>query len=65
MFDKKKAEKELQKDALYFNLINKGYSPQKAEFIVKRYFNDKENIIWLMEREKRINSEGNWISILI
>ena len=45
MFDKKKAEKELCKDAMYYNLINKGYSPKKAEFIVKRIFNDKQNII--------------------
>ena len=65
MLDKKKAEKELQKDALYFNLINKRYSPQKAEFIVKRYFNDKENIIWFMKSEKRLNNEGNWLGVLI
>ena len=45
MCNKKKKEKELYKDAMIFNLINKGYSPKKAEFIVKRFFNDKENII--------------------
>jgi len=43
MIHKKKEEKEFYKDAMYFNLINKGYSPKKAEFIVKRIFSDKEN----------------------
>ena len=45
MSNNKKAEIELYKDMMYYNLINKGYSPKKAEFIVKRFFKDKESII--------------------
>ena len=45
MYNDKKAEIEFYKDAMYYNLINKGYSPQKAEFMVKRFFIDIEKII--------------------
>ena len=45
MYNNKKAEIQFYKDAMYYNLINKGYSPQKAEFMVKRFFKDEENII--------------------
>lgn len=45
MSNNKKAKVELYKDMMYYNLIDKGYSPKKAEFIVKRFFKDNENII--------------------
>jgi hypothetical protein len=45
MIHKKTDEKEFYKDVLYFNLINRGYSPKKAEFIVKRIYSEKENNI--------------------
>ena len=41
MIDIKKEEKELHKDAMYLHLIHKGYSSNKAKFIVKRIFRDK------------------------
>ncbi len=45
MIDIKKEEKELNKDAMYFRLIHNGYSFNKAEFMVKRMFRDRGNII--------------------
>lgn len=41
MLDKKIKEKELYKDALFYKLKEKGYSTKKAEFLIKRFFNDK------------------------
>ena len=52
MIDIKKEEKELHKQALYLHLIHKGYSFNKAEFIVKRIFRDRENIVWLIVKKK-------------
>lgn len=43
MIQKKIQEKKFYQDAMYFNLIHRGYSPKKAEFIVKRILNNKEN----------------------
>jgi hypothetical protein len=41
MFDKKKKEKELYKDAMFYKLKDKGHSSKKAEFLIKRFFKDK------------------------
>jgi hypothetical protein len=50
MIDIKKEEKKLYKDAMYFHLIHNGYSLRKAQFIIKRLFIDRKNIIWLITK---------------
>jgi hypothetical protein len=39
MINQKNEEKEFYMYAMYYKLINKGYSSKKAEILVKRIFN--------------------------
>ena len=45
MINIKNEVKKLYKDAMYFHLINSGYSSYRAEFMVERLFSNRMNII--------------------
>ncbi len=44
IIDTKKEEKRLYIDAMFFHLINKGYSYYKAEFLIKRIIINREDL---------------------